>query len=336
MLARLILSLRRSINWTAILFLSVCPAFFTGCARPPADHQETVALYQSPAPPFIPAIFTPAYLVREPAQEFNKIGTARAREVPGKDPEIFVDPGKPSVYFETQEFHTRKGRYTNLIYRIHFQEVPLGWGKINLTAGRNPGLLVIYTLDENSDLLLVTTVHTCGCYLAFLPTAALPAEAFPPDWPKQSQWIYGYTLPSRIDHPGSDTDDRIVFTLASETHRIIDVQVTGGDSRQAIPDRVDMDLTPMHALYSLPYRNGTVSFFETSGRRAGYVKNNTKILERLLMSWWAFDLYVGEDKAYSIHDKSGAVFYTSLKFWARQASDMKNFPEFLRYWGWNL
>lgn len=178
-----------AIDWTVILVLSACPAFFTGCARPPADRQETAALYQSPAPPSVPAIFSPAYLVREPSQEFNKIGTPRAREVPGKDPELFVDPGKPSIYYETQDFLTPKGRYTNLIYRIHSQEVPLGWGKI---------------------------------------------------------------------------------------------------------------------------------------------------LERLLMSWWALDLYVGEDKAYSIHDKSGAVFYTSLKFWARQASDMKNFPEFLKYWGWNL
>lgn len=336
MLKRHILSLRRSIPWLTILLLPTCPAFFTGCARPPADHPAEVALYQAPAPASVSPAYAPAYLIGESSAPFNKIGTPAAREGVDNDPEIFVDPEKPSVYYETRQFSTAKGRYTNLIYRIHFREVPLDWGKINLTAGRNPGILVIYTLDEKADLLLVTTVHTCGCFLAFLPTTALPPEAFPPDWPAHSQWIYGYTLPSRLSLPREETDDRIVFTLASETHRIRDVAVAAGDARQTIPDRREMILSPMQALYSLPYRDGTVSFFETAGCRKGYVKNNTKILERLLISWWAFDLHVGQDKAYSVHDGSDTVFYTSLKFWARQSSDLKDFPGFLAYWGWKL
>ncbi len=336
MLKRHILFLRRSIHWLTILLLPACPAFFAGCARPPADHPAEAALYQAPAPSSVAPRYAPAYLIGEPSADFNKIGTPGAREAADNDPEIFVDPEKPSIYYETQEFSTAKGRYTNLIYRIHFQEVPLDWGRINLTAGRNPGILVIYTLDEKAGLLLVTTVHTCGCYLAFLPTTALPPEAFPRDWPADFQWIYGYTLPSRISLPREETDDRIVFTLASETHRIRDVAVAAGDARQAIPDRREMTLSPMQALYSLPYRDGTISFFETAGCRAGYVKNNTKILERLFISWWAFDLRVGEDKAYSVHERSDTVFYTSLKFWARQASDLKDFPGFLAYWGWRL
>lgn len=89
-------------------------------------------------------------------------------------------------------------------------------------------------------------------------------------------------------------------------------------------------------LYYLPYQDKTVSFFETEGSRKGYVKDNTKLLERFLISWWAFDFQVGEDKAYSTHDKSDTVFNTSLKFWARKASDLKDFPKFLDYWGWRL
>lgn len=336
MLNRHILFLQRSITWLTILLLLACPVFFTGCARSPADRLAEVALYQSPAPPSVAARYAPAYLIREPSAPFNKIGTPSVRKVPGDDPEIFVNPETPSIYYEIQEFSTERGSYTNLIYRIHFQEVPLNWGRLNLTSGRNPGLLVIYTLDEKANLLLVTTVQTCGCYLAFLPTTALPPEAFPPDWPTDFQWIYGYTLPSRLSLPPGHSEDRIVFTLASETHRIHDVTVTSGDTRQTIPDQREITLMPMHALYRLPYQDGTVAFFETEGCRAGYVKNNTKILERLFMSWWAFDLHVGEDKAYSAFDKSETAFYTSLKFWARQASDLKDFPGFLTYWGWKL
>ncbi|OGR18339.1 MAG: hypothetical protein A2X81_00345 [Desulfobacterales bacterium GWB2_56_26] len=325
----------RVVQWLALLFLSVWPLLLNGCAHPPADDLHDVALYQTAAPPAVAAIHTPTFLVQVPSQAFNRIGTPSAREVPGKNPEVFIDPEQPAIYYEIQEFRTAKGRYTNLIYRIHFPEVPLDWARINLTAGRNPGLLIIYTLDDRAELLLVTTVHTCGCYLAFLPTEALPTKAYPPDWPVGSQRVYGYTLPSSIGLPRQESDDRIMFTIASEIHRVRDVGITKGDYRETLP-RHEMMLLPMHALYALPYKDRTIPFFETEGCKAGYVKDNMKILERLFMSWWAFDLHVGEDKAYSAHDHSDAIFYTSLKFWARSASDMKDFPGFLSYWGWEF
>jgi hypothetical protein len=252
------------------------------------------------------------------------------------DPEIFVDPQRPTIYFESQDFQTAKGRYTNLIYRIHFQEVPLDWSRINLTAGRNSGLLVIYTLEETGTLLLVTSVHTCGCFLAFLPTDAMPKNSLPANWTTSPQSVYGQTLPGILDLGKDQTKSRLVFTLASETHRIGDVTVAAEDFSNITADPVIMDLLPMQALHHLPFHDKTVSFFETDGPRAGYVRNNTKILERLFISWWAMDLHVGEDKAYGKDDKSGAIFYTSLKFWDRKASDLKDFPTFLAYWGWRL
>lgn len=59
-------------------------------------------------------------------------------------------------------------------------------------------------------------------------------------------------------------------------------------------------------------------------------------LERLFMSWWAFDPLVGEDKEVGPAEQTGMTFYTSLKFWARKASDIWDFPGFLKYWGWNF
>jgi hypothetical protein len=59
-------------------------------------------------------------------------------------------------------------------------------------------------------------------------------------------------------------------------------------------------------------------------------------LERFFVSWWAFDWHVGEDKAYGPAEETGTVFYTSLKFWRRDVSDMWFFDRFLKYWGWNL
>lgn len=319
----------------AFLTLCIMSFFAGGCARLPAGGPVDVALYESPAPPTVPASHSPLFLVEHPSETFNRIGTPGVRDQPGKKTEIFVDPGNAAIYYEIQAFRTGKGRYTNLVYRIHFPEVPLDWGRINLTAGRNPGLLIIYTQDDQGRLLLVTTVHTCGCYLAFLPTAALPPEAYPQDWPYGKQEVYGYSLPSRIPVPREETGERILFSLAAETHRIRDAGIIDREAGEQLPSR-EMTLRPMRDLYALPSRDGTTPFFETDGCRAGYVKDSFKILERLFMSWWAFDLRVGEDKAYSVLDDSRTRFYTSLKFWARRASDMKDFPGFLSYWGWRF
>jgi hypothetical protein len=97
-----------------------------------------------------------------------------------------------------------------------------------------------------------------------------------------------------------------------------------------------MEILLMNDLYQLPFKDTTESFFEMDGARKGYVRNNTNFLERLFISWWALDLYVGQDKAYGSADTSETIFYTSLKFWDRKVSDLKNFPRFLSYWGWQL
>ncbi len=336
MLRQNLYSLSRLRNRLATLCVTAWVLFLTGCTHSPVNTFNQTSLYLPPAPASIPATHTPTFLIRDAAQIFNKIGSPSVGTGNGKNPEIHVDPEKPAAYFEAQEFTTKNGLYTNLIYRIHFQEVPLGWSSLNLTAGRNPGLLFIYTLDKDGALLLITTVHTCGCYLAFFPAEVMPHHMLPKTWSADPQSVYGYTLPSSLKMPKESVDSRITFTIESETHRISGVTVTDDTTRHAFPQQVNMQLKPMLELYYLSNQDKTVSFFEIEGSRLGYVKDNTKILERLLISWWAFDPQVGEDKAYSIHDKSDTVFYTSLKFWARKASDLKDIPNFLEYWGWRL
>ncbi|BHH82042.1 hypothetical protein LA52FAK_03310 [Desulforhopalus sp. 52FAK] len=252
----------------------------------------------------------------------------------GDDIELQVNPRIASLYFEQDHFTTEKGTYTNRIYRLHFPEVPFGLCTLNITAGKNPGLLIIYTSDRYDRLVLITTVHTCGCYLAFFPTGDLAEDAFPDNWPQSIQTVFGYKLPGIISSQ-TTSDKPYTFTIASETHRVIGVSKAGIDHTDFTQIR-PLRLHPMTQLSNLPYQSGAVSFFETDGPRAGYVKNNNKPLERLLISWWAFDWHVGEDKAYGRSDSSTTPFYTSLKFWQRDNSDMKDFPRFLSYWGWNL
>lgn len=277
----------------------------------------------------------PRFYIKESTLPYNRIGTPTARAGEKDKPQIVVDGAESTLYYEKISFHTAKGSYTNLVYRVHFEKVPLGLNSLNLTAGNNPGLLIIYTLDAGKRVVLITTVHTCGCYLAFIPTTALAKDAYPEKWHSARQDVFGYSLPGRIGATGEDSDIGYQFTIESETHRISDVVLWSESNTQEL-HQIPLRLVPMADLYKLPYQNDSVSFFESEGSREGYVKNNTKILERLLISWWAFDLHVGEDKAFGISDTSDIPFYTSLKFWRRDDSDMKDFPTFLSYWGWQM
>jgi hypothetical protein len=323
-------------NIFTILLCLIFPTLITSCAFSPTDQTRSEVLFQAPQPASVKMLHTPAFLIEKPEELYNRIGTPSVRESADQKPEIYVDPEKPAVFFETQQFSTNRGTYQNLIYRIHFEKVPFSFSTFNITAGNNPGILIIYTLDANEQLLLITTVHTCGCFLGFLPTKTLPSEWFPADWPHESQWVYGHTLPSLLIPSKTSESEKIVFTLESETHRVSDVAVLEHDTLQNFHDIIDMEIFPMNDLYLLPYGDTTESFFELKGPRRGYVRNNTKFLERLLISWWALDLYVGEDKAFGSADTSETILYTSLKFWNRKESDLKNFPRFLSYWGWKL
>jgi hypothetical protein len=80
----------------------------------------------------------------------------------------------------------------------------------------------------------------------------------------------------------------------------------------------------------------TTPFFIQEGRRKGYVKGSKKPLERLFMSWWTFDPYIGRDKAYGDPEVTGTRFFISIKFWRRDDSNLWDFPRTLRYFGWKL
>ena len=78
------------------------------------------------------------------------------------------------------------------------------------------------------------------------------------------------------------------------------------------------------------------SFYHQKGLLKGYVKGSVKPLESIFLSLLSLDFFVGTDKVYADHRESGNPFYTSLKPWNRNASDMRNFAAFLEFWGWQL
>ncbi len=328
---------RASTNHSFRLFalLIVIGLLITGCAGrsnlPPQEQHITVVPQATEESPV--AVLAPAFLLQGTQHPYNRIGQVVASSR-GDRETISINTESPVVYAESRPFSTEKGVYTNLIYRIHFSELPYSLIPFHLGAGRHVGLLIILTLDARQRVLLVTTANTCGCYALTIPTATLPPSSYPEAWPMTPIPLYGERLPARL--PAIETDDVLQAVIRADVHRIMDLQVV---ARASLVDETGVPATmlPLDILDRLPLDDGgTTSLYYKSWPLSGHVKGAIKPWESLLLSLVSLDFFVGMDKEYGDTGKSGNPFYTSLKPWNRSASDMNDFPAYLRFNGWKL
>ncbi len=319
-------------SFSCLFFLFFClPACSTLQDKTTSAVTSSV-YYHSPPPTSIAADNCPVFLVERSDIPYNRIGTPAAKDNNGKA-YIWVDPSTPSVYFQEQKFSTAKGQYTNLIYRVHFERIPLP----HLTAGKNTGLLIIVTLDSANRPLLISTVHTCGCFLSITPTSYLAAASYPDNWNIDTNYVYGENLPGLLDYTGvASQHPRFLLKIRSETHRVMDISLIAPDKINSLTESMTVNLRPMQDLHALPFKSDLLSFYEKRGLRRGHVVNSRKPLEMLFMGWWAMDPFIGEDKEFGPASKTGTTFYTSLKFWRRQDSNLWNFGRAIKPRGWKL
>ncbi len=330
--------IRRSIllsPWLAFVFAAL---FFWGCAHHqplPKEPYQLVYHVQGEEKTKQKA-WAPVFVVYGQTHDYNRIG--RPTVTVGNDggEQVFIDTEDPVAYFVERSFTTEKATYTNLIYRVHFPGTPYSLIPFNLTAGKNVGLMVVVTLNSDQLPVLVTTVHTCGCYKAIVPTQYLPSQALPEGWSGKRLRVYGETLPALLDF-NDVPSPKILVHLRPEVHRVMDLDVRPPQFLDSDRFRVlPIQMEPMDHLEQLPFNGGTTSLYHQEGILKGHVKGSVKPLETLFMSVISMDLFVGTDKAYADSAKTGNRFYTSLKPWRRDDSDMWNFARFLWYWGWRL
>ena len=112
-------------------------------------------------------------------------------------------------------------------------------------------------------------------------------------------------------------------------------------SEQALQDSrqfnvIYADLKPARELEKISIDGRTTSFYHQQGLMKGYVKGSVKPLESIFLSLLSLDFFVGTDKVYADPQEYNNPFYTSLKPWNRNASDMWDFGKFLEFWGWQL
>lgn len=279
--------------------------------------------------------FAPVFIIQHDEEPYNKIGTPSARPGTRGKAEVYVDPGHPTIYTQVEPFEAQGGHYTNLIYRIHFERNPFTLAPLNVGAGKNVGAIAVVTLNSNDEPVWVTTVQSCGCYHAIMPTDYLSASAFPEGWDKTGFVVYGEQLPGLLKIKEGPGDGRIAITIRGGSHRTMGVDV---DSFSAIQGRmpvVTASSSGVEALKSLPLPDGTdTSFYFTEGRKKGLVKGAHKPMETALFGLWAWDHSVGQDREYGPKEEAGRRFYTTLFFKNKKASDMWHFAQFLEHNGW--
>lgn len=336
-------------SWTAsdatvkrylILALIGGVVFFSiGCAHhiPIAkDTRQVLYLAESSGADLINQ-FAPVFRVYDYQDRFNRIGRPMAEKDQSGKEKIDIDTDRPTYFVEKRVFTTTRDNYTNLIYRIHFPSVPYNLVPFNLTAGQNPGLMVVITLNRQKEPVLITTVHTCGCYKAFTATTTLPIDAWPRKYRNKKDRIrvYGEELPVVVDYRAK-ANPLLLVDLRPEVHRVMNLEIIDAAALDDIPTNgnlLKVTIEPSEHLKQLPVNGKTTSFYHSSGWLKDHVKGAIKPLETLFMSWLSLDLFIGTDKVYGSVDNP---FYTSLKPWNRQRSDMNDFPRFLKFWGWRL
>jgi hypothetical protein len=297
------------------------------------DHDNKI-LFKALSDDSLLSEFSPLIYSEKADKNYNLIGTPVAEKDEDGKISISIDTEKPCFFAEKREFKTKKDNYLNLVYRVNFTKTPGG----HLGKGKNVGLFFIVTLNSDKKPVLFSAVHTCGCYLSIVPTSVLPESAYPKDWPEKIQSVHGEKLPSVLKYKEDPENFRFLVHKKSATHRISDIKLIRKNKTDSLFKIKDSCIQSLDSLENISInKDEKTSFFITEkGGSKGYVKNSKKIYERIFMSWWTFDWRIGQDKKLGKDKNEGPVFYTSIKPWAKDESDMRDFKTFLEYWGWDL
>ena len=323
---------------TVMQMLLIGLAAFAGAAHgtsPPGDEGET-AVYIMEGAKGLLARFAPVFIIEHNESDHNKIGTpAAVRNKRGKE-KVFVDPSHPTIYTQVETFVTERDKYTNLIYRVHFEANPFTLVPLNVGAGKNVGALAVVTLNSQEEPVWLTTVQSCGCYHAIVPTDYLADEVYPATWDPAGQTVYGEALPGLLPlRANAGKAPRIAITIRGDNHRCKNVTLQASAEIEASAVVVPAMTAPMTALRSLtlPDRSET-SFYHTKGHRKGLVKGAYKPLETILFGLWSWDHNVGQDREYGAKKDVGRRFYTTLFFARKKKADMWNYAGYLKHNGW--
>jgi hypothetical protein len=195
------------------------------------------------------------YLIHAHAPLFLISKTSNA-DIPGalewQGEEVGVNTAKPVIY--TQSTFTRYGELSlrQLVYTIWFSERPATKGEaIDLLAGKLDGITVRVTVAPNGEALVYDSIHPCGCYHQFFPTAKATLKSIPSGL---DEWAF---VPRTL--PVWQSGDRLLLHLAPGTHYIDQIDLVSsarGNSSMFVQSQVSLRPIAYDTLRALPTPDG--------------------------------------------------------------------------------
>jgi hypothetical protein len=191
------------------------------------------------------ATFAPVFQIGTNG-DYDRIGPLQWRG----DVAPAVDVSQPTVYHRLA--YTRFGEQSlvQLVYTIWFPERPQR-GLIDPVSGTLDGLTFRVTLDPSGHPLVYDSIHNCGCYHMFLPTARVAAIG-PSD--TNVEWAF---IPRQL--PAIDASARVAVRITSGNHYLTDVRADAGGAG------FSYSLVDDGELRTLPVAGGTRSAFGPDG-----------------------------------------------------------------------
>lgn len=183
---------------------------------------------------------------------YDRIG----RPVVGADGLATTTPA-PVVFARAAHTRFAERVLLQLVYTVWFPERPPAWPG-DILAGRLDGVMWRVTLDDDGAPLVFDSIHPCGCYHLFVPTAR--AVAKPPQPTLDEQALVPATLPALA------AGAVVTVFIESGTHYVRAVRA--GEPRVVEPIRYRMARDD--ALRSLAHpEGGTRSLYGPDGLVAG-------------------------------------------------------------------
>lgn len=144
-----------------------------------------------------------------------------------------VDSQRPAAYqrLALTRYHDRV--LVQLVYTVWFPQRPRDkW--LDMLSGQLDGVVFRVTLDAQGRPLIYDSIHPCGCYHMFFPTALAALKPAPDG---EAEWAF---VPASA--PTLTPPQRITIRTESRTHYVIGIG--SSDGRQGTPYRLieDQDL----------------------------------------------------------------------------------------------
>jgi len=173
-----------------------------------------------------------------------------------------VDTAAPVVYQRIAATRYRDRLLLQLVYSLWFPERP-AQGRFDLLSGPLDGVVLRITLaPDDGRPLIIDTIHACGCYHLFMPTAETRLRD---DAPRNVEWAY-----APITLPALQAGERIVVRLTSASHYVIgaarDDGVTGAPYALRNDNQLRRLTTPQGETRSIFGPDGLVAGSERAER----------------------------------------------------------------------